>query len=386
MQLFKAFFKIVKANLPAISIYVIIFIILTFLLGGSSQGNIDANFQSKELDVYVTDEDNSDASKAIVAYLDSLHKITQGEVSSDYLQDALYYRQIDYVLTIPSGFEENLLAGKTEELFINSKIPGSSTGLFIDQQLTQYTQTLQLYLAGGFSLADAVSATDTTLSEMTDPENLTFQKDNLSAKKEIYYFYQYLPYILIVLLICSMSPIIMKFKKEDINARTNCSSTSLSHCNFQLSLACICYSVLLWALFLLFAFLIFSDTFFTKNALYAALNSFVFLIVATAIAFFASNFCHNSNTGHMIGNLFGLAMSFLCGCFVPQSLLSEGILKVSKFLPAYWYIRSNNMLGGLSNEAFDPNLYWTSIGIQLLFAVAVFILALVFSKAHRQRA
>ena len=79
-------------------------------------------------------------------------------------------------------------------------------------------------------------------------------------------------------------------------------------------------------------------------------------------------------------NIIGLGMSFLCGVFVPQELLSEKVLDVSRFLPAYWYVRTNDMLAGISGEIFSTSSYLTYIGIQLLFAAFLFISYILISR------
>ena len=86
------------------------------------------------------------------------------------------------------------------------------------------------------------------------------------------------------------------------------------------------------------------------------------------------------NAISMIGNVTGLGMSFLCGVFVPQSLLSDTVLSIGKFLPAYWYIKANDMLAGFSTEVFSMNKYWTYVGIECGFSVALFCLTLLVFK------
>lgn len=385
MQLFKAFLKIAKANLPGISVYFAVYVALTFLLGTTSQQNIDANFQSSALDICIIDEDQSMASDAIENYLASIHNLVEVENDPSVLQDHLYYRSISYILTIPEGFEEKLLAGNTDDLYTYVAIPGSTTCYFVNQQITQFTQTLQIYLAGGYSLKDAIRSC-MALTETSHVNNLSFNDGNVVEKKEIYYFYQYLPYIFIVLLISGMAPIIIKFQEKDILARNSCSAEPLTSRNFQIALGCICYSALAWIVFQLLAFIAYGKICLTGNALYAMLNSFVFLLVAASVTFFASNFSIDDNVAHMIGNTLGLGMSFLCGVFVPQAMLSDGVLNVARFLPMYWYIRANNMLAGFGTEAFNTNVYWSAIGIQLLFAAAFFTFALVASRIKRQNA
>ena len=124
---------------------------------------------------------------------------------------------------------------------------------------------------------------------------------------------------------------------------------------------------------------------FSVNILYAVLNSFVFLLFAAAMALLISCFSPSDNTVNMLANIIGLGMAFLCGVFVPQSMLPDSVLSVAKFLPAYWYVRANDMLGGFGKEVFDMEFYWLCIGIQLLFTVAIFAVTMVFSKQRRSQ-
>ena len=80
-------------------------------------------------------------------------------------------------------------------------------------------------------------------------------------------------------------------------------------------------------------------------------------------------------------------MSFLCGVFVPLDIMGKGVKTVAHFLPVYWYEISNNLL---NNSAVltqaQRQLLYRSYGIQLLFAAAIFCIALVVSKRARQTA
>lgn len=82
--------------------------------------------------------------------------------------------------------------------------------------------------------------------------------------------------------------------------------------------------------------------------------------------------------------MIALGMSFLCGVFVPQNMLGEQVLSASKFLPAYWYVKANDMLGGMYNLSWDVNVYNQIIVIQMLFVVGLFAAYLVVTKIKRQ--
>lgn len=385
MPHFKTFLKAAGKHLPALSIYFLIFTAMTFLFSATAQDNTEALFQSKSLNLCIIDEDHSAASEALTSYLGSLHNLHNLENDPEVLQDNLYYRFVDYILTIPDGFEAKLTAGESSGLLLNVKIPDSTVGIFADQQVNQYTKTLQLYLTGGYSLEDAIFKTDDILSKAAPIETLSFQKQNMAEKTEVFSFYRYLPYIFIVMLVCGLAPVLVLFQKKDLRERMECSSLSTTARNLQLAFGTLLYSLAIWAGFLVLGALFYRESFFTVNALYAMLNSFAFLLVAAAITLFVSLFAPDTSAIHMISNLLGLAMSFLCGVFIEQHLLSDSVLNIARFLPVYWYIRVNDMLSGLSARQFDLSLYRTALGIQLLFAAAIFAAALAFSRIKRQK-
>lgn len=384
MQLFKAFMKIARKRLPSSIIYFCIYAVITFAMGATYQNNMNTTFQSKSLKLCIIDEDCSTASTSLTGYLDSLHELVELENDPAILQDNLYYRYISYVLTIPAGFEEKLLNGDTDRMLVNVKVPGSTTGEFIDQQINQYTQTLQIYLAGGYTLEEAIAETDKMLTDIVPVESITFEKENNDERKEVFYFYRYLPYIFIVLLFSGLAPIVIIFHKKELHDRTSCSSLGLTNRNTQLAIGCVAYSLIVWLGFLLLGVAAYGKGMFTPNALYAMLNSFVFLLISAGLTLFLCNFAPSWNALNAAANVVGIGMSFLCGVFVEQSMLSAGVLRIARFLPAYWYIKANDMLSGLVAEQFSLTAYWTALGIQLLFAAAFFAATLAASKLRRQ--
>jgi ABC-2 type transport system permease protein len=113
------------------------------------------------------------------------------------------------------------------------------------------------------------------------------------------------------------------------------------------------------------------------------LNGFVYLIFATMLTILISVIAPGNKAVDMIANVISLGMSFVCGVFVPQSLLSGTVLNIGKFLPAYWYVRANNMLAGSSGEIFGMGKYMTCIGIELAFSIAMFCVTLLVAKTKR---
>ena len=69
--------------------------------------------------------------------------------------------------------------------------------------------------------------------------------------------------------------------------------------------------------------------------------------------------------------------------FVPQEMLSGSVLAFARFLPAYWYVRANDMICGLGADAFSLSTVMMCIGIQVLFAAAIFAVSLIVKRQKK---
>lgn len=386
MQVFKAFFKIAKSRFAAASLYFVIYAVITILLTSTAEDTFTGYFQTSSLAISVTDEDNSDASKALVNYLASIHEVTDLGDDAEALLDQMYYRTVDYALTIPAGFEENLLAGKDTERLISTAIPGSNSSYYVDQQISQYLATLDLYLSGGYSLDEAIAATDKAVLSVPEAEMISFLEEENATNNAIFYYFQYMPYVFITILFSGLAPILVTLNSKEMKARTVCSSLTPRRRIAEMTAGCVLYSLGIWMLFMLLGTVMYGTSLWSaETALLGIGNSFVFMVFATAITLLISNFGFDDNILNMVSNILGLSMSFLCGVFVPQSMLPAGVLNIAKFLPAYWYIRANNMLAGFGKEVFDMGFYMECIGIQLLYVVAIFAVTAVVTRQTRRR-
>ena len=385
MQVFKAFLKTAKKSLPMNLIYFFVFTGIALALSHSTADTKNPAFSSVALSVAMIDEDRSDASAALKEYLSGIHHLTEMEYDENALLDRLFYRDLNYVLILPEGFEQKLLAGETE-LFETVQIPGIYSSAFVDQQINTYLKTAKLYLAGNFTLDDALSRTADTLASTTNQVHiLNSGQEESSSMREIYYYFQFLPYVIFSMILCGMTPILTTFWEPNLAKRISCSSESLLLRNLQLALGSILYCFGIWILFGLTARIFYGSALLTQQGILCMANSFFLLPVAISVSLIISCFCPPANTINMLNNIVTLGMSFLCGVFVPQQQLGENVLAVSRFLPFYWYIKNNDLISGFSGTPFQMKLYWKYIGIQALFIGALSAVALVVSK-YRQKA
>ena len=387
MQVFKTFLKIAKKRFPSVLLYYIIFTVIVIALSKIGASDHETSFTATKADICIMDEDDSTASHALSDYLFSIHNpVTLKDTDTMTLQDALYYQEVDYILTIPEGFEEQLTASDAKDFLQISMRKDSSNGYFVDQQVNEYLSSVRLFMAGGFSLSEAVTKSAEALSEGNDTSILNIEEDNVKGTQiGLTYFFQYLPYVLINMLLLGMTPILITFNQKDLGARISCSSLSLKSKNTQITLGCIVFCLFVWLLFILTALFIYgADSLFSVNGLRSLLNSIMVLLFSVALSLLISTFSLKAQSLSMIANVVSLGLCFLSGIFVPQYLLGKGVLAIAHFLPTYRYVRINSTLGGMSDEILTTGKYWRFIGIQFGFFVAVLCIYLVSSKYQKR--
>lgn len=389
MQVYKAFFKVAKKYTGGCLIYLTVFLIIMVCMSMLGSSDSESKFTASSVNFTVIDEDKTDASKALIDYLSDKHELVKMDsYDTETLQDNLYYEEIKYILNIPEGYEDKLKSGDFENLLSHTMRTDSASGYFFNQDVSAYINNLKLNLEGGYTLDEAIKETaDTIENTKSDVETIEFEKSSKNKDNGIFYYFQYFAYIAISVLIVGITPILLAFHKKDLAARIACSSYSKTKQLVEVGLGCITYSVAMWLILMLCAVVVYGPALaFSTHGLLCMFNSFVYTIVIIAITLLVGSFSLNSDSLNLVANVLGLGTSFLCGVFVPLWMLSDKVVAVSKFLPAYWYIKSNNMIAGFTGEAVSMQTYWTNIGVQLLFAAAIFSVYLVVNLNKRKSA
>lgn len=97
-------------------------------------------------------------------------------------------------------------------------------------------------------------------------------------------------------------------------------------------------------------------------------------------------FVKNSNMLSGIANILSLGMCFLCGVFVPMNIMDRNVLKVSQFLPVYWYENVNETLGSYSHLTGEAAVsVWKGIGLEAMFVVVFVCMILAVTRYQRQK-
>lgn len=372
MPVFKVFLKIAKKNLPSGILYFVIFTMVGMVV--SSANSTNKEFKMSSYTIGIRDNDNSQISNALIEYLDITHTIVEIPESKDDLIDKLYFRQINYTITIPEGFNESIVSNN-DLLLTHEEIDNSAISYYINRQVQQFLNSVSAYMVSGKDETEAITYTNKALESGNQVE-ISNQKSNYDKS---YFYFQFMAYVLICINFSVIAPVILVFNNKNIHSRNECSVVSTIKLRLQIVLGSIVISIGTWGLSLLTG--IIAGGGINDNFLLCTINSIIMLIISVALVVLLTSFDIDKKATVMATNVIGLGLSFLGGIFVPLQFLGDRIIAISRFLPTYWYMKALDEIYFGS----DMNKVYIAFGIQLLFAIAIFFVALMISKLNRQK-
>ena len=383
MQVFKLYLKLFRSYIPSSMIYLVVFFAIAIPL--SKAGSEQLTFKESSVRLAVFDEDNSEASRRLMDNIALKNEVIKIEKDHDVIMDALYYTSINYVITIKKGYEDTLkntsasntdLSSMIETMYLNE----SYSAAMMDQYLDEYIHSVRGYIAGGAALDTAISSTEKQLARDIEVSYETFSDDSTEEgdfRESMAFFFRYLPYVFISILINALAPILLTLNKKDQNNRIRCSSISSGSFSSQLFAGTSVIVLVVWLVFMTGS-MIMNGNLFNGVAWIAVLNALLFAMISATIALLVAAFKPSESVINMITQIIALGMCFLCGVFVPQSMLGDGVLAAAKFLPAYWYTRANDTLCGMNT--FDLGEIWMCIGIEFGFLILLVIATMTVNR------
>ena len=370
--------KVLKSKLPLSIVYVAVFLVIYIAM--TAADNSSTMFEQVEMNVCIFDEDDTPESRALCELIADKNNIIGLENDRDVIIDALYYERANYVLTIKKGYAERLAAGETDELFESFHMHDSYSVVYMGQFLNEYVSTVKAYMTGGSDISGAIQNAGSALSREAEVTVANFNNADMSDKfVYIMIYFRFLPYVIISAFMNTLCPVLLAMGKRDIRYRTNCSGIRPGSYTAQIIAGSTVFLFGVWLVFMAAGFLLYGGAM-TGGLWLAVLNSFVFSLFAAMLTIFVVEFEPPATMVNVITQVVSLGMSFLCGVFVDQSMLGDGVLAVARFLPAYWYIRVNRMIEG--SEPFDTNTVIIAFSIQLGFAAVMAILTVLVRKAR----
>ncbi|MEL7569955.1 MAG: ABC transporter permease [Eubacteriaceae bacterium] len=383
MQVFKVFFRIIKKNLGELSVYMIIFLVLAVLLSSINTGSQYNEFaQTKSKIAFINNDKTSALTDGLRDYLNENAIIADIKNDERTLQDALFYRDIEYIVKVPSGFSDKFYNGEKAEIEI-TKVPDSISGVYMDNMVEKYLNTARIYINNMKNISGE-KLTQYIQKDLSKTANVNLSSADAVQTKKYLYYYNYAAYSLSAILILGVCIVMFVFNKLDIKRRNLCSPLKNSSINMQLILGNLTLSLGAWLIIVITSIIIYRKDMFTISGGLFILNLLVFTIAMLSISFLISNIVKSRPATSAAANVVALGSSFIGGVFVPQYLLGAKVLTIASFTPTYWYVKSNNIISSLAvYNAQTLKPVFTNMLIVFAFAVAVLAITLVVMKQRK---
>ena len=382
MQVYKTFFRIFRQHRGFVILYLCIFMGAALIISSNNanEGGKE-KWKAVRCPFAVFDEDHSELSEGMIAYIGQGNEKIGIEDSEKSVTDELYEDNVVCVLRIPGGFGDSVEAGKEVLPVEITAAPGSIYSRIFQELVQDYVRLVRYYLAGGADLTEAQGQAE-KLAKTEVPVTVK-QRSGDELHGSVYYFFIYLPYILISICVAGLGPGIMAFQRKEVKYRSRCSAYSDTRMNIEILLASFTAGLLLCTIYFLLVLLGTGGEALSFRGFLHVLNMLSFLPVALGIAFLAGQVFRTGSTLMMAANVIGLGMSFLGGVFAPVEFLGERLARAVHLLPVYWYTCANRFI-----DSYVPGTplqeLWQCMGVQLMFGIALFCVSLAWLRSRLQ--
>ena len=345
MTVFKTFWKVVNKYKGTIILYTVM--LLTFGTMNLKTNDINTTFTNSKPDVLIIDQDESLISKNLVDYFDKFANLVKVEESEDKIDDALFYRDVSYVIYIPYGYEKDILNGINPELEIKSA--GDYEASLANMLLSRYINVQNIY-SKSVDNDELIEAINNNLANSANV-NIVSKMDNVKSSN-MASFFNFASYSIMAVIMYIICLVLSSFHDENVNKRIIVSSMNYKKYNRLVLISSFGFSFIVWILYTLLGFVLLDDMLSIRGVIYI-INTFVFSFCALNLALLISSLTSNKNAINGIVNVLALGQAFLCGAFIPAEFLPEFVLKIAHIFPSYWYINSNNLMSTMEVINFN---------------------------------
>ena len=370
MTVFKTFWKIVNKYKGTIILYTVMLI----SFGGINLASNDTTttFTSTLPNIAIVNNDQKSVlTNNLISYLSENSKVVDIENDEEKINDALFYRDVSYVVYIPKNYTNDVLKGMNPT--INIKSTNDYTSSLEEMMLTDYLNLQNTYLKLTTDQAKLTNYINDTLKDKSKVV-LTSKVDTKSLSKVSRYF-NFASYSILAVVIFIITLVLTSFKEKTVNKRIVVSSMNYKKHNGLILKSSLLYALIVWVLFSLLAIILLGKSLLNIRGLLLSLNTLIFTLQALTFALLISSLVNNKDAIGGIVNVVALGSAFLCGAFIPSMYLPEKVVSISHIFPAYYYNNSNDLVTSLeviNLTTLKP--FITNIMMMLVFMLVFIVL------------
>lgn len=372
MTVFKTFWKIIKKYKGTIILYTVMLVSFGGINLSSKEANL--NFTNEKPDVLIVNQgENIGLTKNLIDYLSQNTNIVQIENFEEKRNDALFYRDVNYIIYINDDYREKILNG--ENVTLDIKSTNDYSAHLAEMILNKYLTVQNLLRAYTTNEQELTNKINKTLKEET--KVVVSSKVDKTSENKVSRYFNFASYSILAAIIFIITLVMTSFKEKTINKRITVSSMNYKKHNNLLLISGLAYVLVLWLLYTLLAIILLKSSVLNTKGLLYILNSLVFSLSTLTFALLISALVKNKDAIGGIVNVVALGSAFLCGAFLPVEYLGSNVLKLAHIFPAYYYINTNNKI--MSAEIIDKTLL-TNILPNTLTLILFMILFIIINN------
>lgn len=375
MTVFSTILKILNKLKGMLILYTVILISITAL--NQTSGSITEFEESKPDLIIVNKELEDPITKGFTDYLEEHCELKDIDVNDkEKISDAIFYRDVNYIVYIPNHFGKDLLEGKKPKL--EYKSTGDENASYCQMIIEKYIRTVMIYK--DYYQGEELTKKVGDVVENDTKVTLKTSLDTSSLSSMTRYF-NFLNYALLAGCVYCISMILASLKEQNVRKRTIISSFNYKKYNRIVLMSLSIVILAMWMMYMILSFILFKNQMTTSNGIAYMLNSLVFALCSLSIGFLIGNITQNKNAIGGIVNVVALGTSFLCGCFVPFDYMPDYVIKIAHILPTYYFVKNNETIKTI--ETFGGDVLKPLLingGIIVAFAILFIIITNYVSK------
>lgn len=359
MTIFKTYWKIVKKNIGIIILYTVMLLVFGTMNLKANKNSFE--FISSKPDIIIVNNSSGIITDNLISYLKTNANVKNITDEND-IDDAVFFRDANYVIYIPKEFENKIENGK--EFNIDIKTNNSYDSYIASELLNKYLDVFSKYMNLYNDKILAIQKLDNTLNKKASV--VIENKTNLNSKTSL--FYNFSSYSIMAIVIYIICLVLSSFNDEKISKRTSVSGMNYKTFNNYLYISSFTFTFIIFIVYLILSFLILKSTILNINGILYSLNMFIFFIVSFTMAILISNLVKSKGAISGVVNVISLGSAFLCGAFIPVKYMPSFALKIAHIFPTFYFIDNNEYITSIQN--FDKASYE--------FVLKNFIIMIVF--------
>lgn len=353
MIVFKACIKIMLKNKIMLTVYFLVFTLMSVSMASSSSEKNNDMFDTKNVKVSIINNDNSQYADSLIKYIEENAKIVEIINTEEGIAEALFYRITEYVVDIPEGFGRAVEEGN--DISIDKyQVAGTYSAVFMDDMINGFINRMKM--AGADVSID--SGTKVIVEEATE-SNMKLALFNFAA------------YAIMANILTGVGALLSSFGKTDVRRRNIISPVSCVKIQIGQICGSVVFTDVIWLLMCIISVGLLGIVEIGIAEILMMINMLIFSLVMLSMGFFIGTLVQSENGRMICANVISLGFAFIGGVFVPTNMMGETVKIVGSFTPSYWYTKINDAI--LSVQEFTLSGMgdiWKYVGILILFAVA----------------